>query len=235
MTPELPLAYAFTAGAFATVNPCGFAMLPAYVAYHLGAEDPRFGDAPLWARGLRGLALGLVATLGFMVLFGGVGLVFSLGGRAIVGAVPWAALLIGVGLVLLGVATLAGRALPLRVPALGRLGLNRRLGWRGVFLFGLGYGIASLSCTLPIFLVVVGTSLAAAGLAGSLGGFLAYAAGMGAVLTAVTVGAAVFKGAVARLLRRVVPHVERASAVLLVGAGLYIVTYWGGPLLRGAP
>jgi cytochrome c-type biogenesis protein len=62
----LPAAYAFTAGAVATVNPGGFAMLPAYVAYQLGADDPRFGDSPLWARGMRGLALGVVATLGFI-------------------------------------------------------------------------------------------------------------------------------------------------------------------------
>ncbi len=226
---ELPLAYAFTAGAVATVNPCGFAMLPAYVSYHLGADDPRFGEASFLTRSARGLALGIVATLGFVALFGAVGAVFSLGGRAIVAAVPWAALLIGVALVLVGLAMLAGRSLS--VPTLGRVGIPRTLGWRGVFLFGLGYGVASLSCTLPIFLVVVGSSLVTAGVGDALAMFLAYALGMGAVLTALTIGAAAFKGAVARSLRRVVPYVERASAALLVAAGLYIVSYWAGPLL----
>ena len=35
---DAPLALAFTAGMVATVNPCGFAMLPAYLSYFLGIE-----------------------------------------------------------------------------------------------------------------------------------------------------------------------------------------------------
>jgi cytochrome c-type biogenesis protein len=221
---DLPIAFAFSAGMVATVNPCGFAMLPAYVAYQLGADDPHFADSPLWARGARGLALGVVATLGFVILFATIGAIVSLGGRMIVRAIPWAALLIGLGLVVLGLVMLAGRAL--YVSAFSRYKLTWSPGWRGVFLFGLAYGVASLSCTLPIFLVVVGSSVATAGVVGSLGMFVAYAMGMGSVLTAVTIGAALFKGAVARFLKRVVPYVERASAVLLIGAGLYITTYW---------
>ena len=34
-----PLAYAFGVGMVATFNPCGFAMLPAYLSYFLGLED----------------------------------------------------------------------------------------------------------------------------------------------------------------------------------------------------
>ena len=33
------LALAFSAGMVATVNPCGFALLPAYLSYFLGLED----------------------------------------------------------------------------------------------------------------------------------------------------------------------------------------------------
>ena len=45
------------------------------------------------------------------------------------------------------------------------------------FLFGVLYAVGSLSCTLPIFLVVVGGSLASDGLVGSLGQFVGYALG----------------------------------------------------------
>ena len=38
---DAPLAIAFGAGMLATVNPCGFAMLPAYLGYFLGLEDAR--------------------------------------------------------------------------------------------------------------------------------------------------------------------------------------------------
>lgn len=93
------------------------------------------------------------------------------------------------------------------------------------FLFGLAYALASLSCTLPIFLVVVGSSLALEGAGIGLTMFLGYSLGMGAVLIALTVSAALFKGVVARWLRRVLPYIERASAALLVIAGGYLVYY----------
>jgi cytochrome c biogenesis protein CcdA len=221
---DLPLAYAFSAGMVATVNPCGFAMLPAYVSYQLGAREAGYEARPLIYRALRALALGLVVTGGFVLLFSAVGAVVALGGRAIVGAVPWAALVIGAVLVLLGLGALVGRSPHLA--ALSRVQLPSGAGWRGVFLFGVAYAVASLSCTLPIFLVVVGSALAAGGAVPALLMFLAYGLGMGAVMIAVTLGAALFKGAVARALRRVVPYVERASAVLLIGAGGYIVYYW---------
>jgi cytochrome c-type biogenesis protein len=49
---------------------------------------------------------------------------------------------------------------------------------------------------------------------------------MGSILIAVTIGAALFRGTVARGLRRAVPYVHRTSALFLVGAGLYLVYYW---------
>src|SRR5262249_18337627 len=130
---QLPLAYAFSAGMVATVNPCGFAMLPAYVSFQLGTDDPAYAARPLWWRALRALALGLVVTAGFVLLFAAVGAVVALGGRAVVRLVPWAALAIGVGLVVLGLGVLAGRTPHLA--ALSRLRLPRGAGWRGVFLF----------------------------------------------------------------------------------------------------
>jgi cytochrome c biogenesis protein CcdA len=36
---DVPFAYAFTLGMVATVNPCGFPMLPAYLSFFIGADD----------------------------------------------------------------------------------------------------------------------------------------------------------------------------------------------------
>ena len=35
----LPVGYAFSAGMVASVNPCGFLLLPSYILYHLGNND----------------------------------------------------------------------------------------------------------------------------------------------------------------------------------------------------
>jgi len=97
---------------------------------------------------------------------------------------------------------------------------------RNVFVYGIVYAIGSLSCTLPIFLVVVGSSLASQGILASFSQFIGYALGMGSILIAVTLGAALFRGTVARWLRNSLPYVHRTSALFVVGAGGYLIYYW---------
>ena len=94
------------------------------------------------------------------------------------------------------------------------------------FIFGIAYGVASLSCTMPIFLIVVGSSLAATGFLNGLFQFISYALGMGVVLMALTLGTAFFKGVVASYLRSFMPYIQKASGALVVLAGAFIVYYW---------
>lgn len=148
---EIPFALAFTAGLVATVNPCGFAMLPAYLAYFMGTEDQGRTHGPRTVG--RGLVVGGVVSAGFLTVFGVAGVLITLGVQAVVGALPWAAMVVGVAVALLGVAMLAGLEPASSLPKLASGGPSRGLG--GVYVFGLSYAVASLSCTLPIFLVVV--------------------------------------------------------------------------------
>lgn len=231
---ELPLAFAFTAGLFATFNPCGWAMLPSFVAYYLGSREASYLEKPLVQRATEGLALGLLVTAGFLAIFGTGGLVISAGLRAIVRYMPFAGLAVGLGLVLLGLWLLPGRSLPfsLQQPAMNLQARNSRT----VFLFGVAYGFASLSCTLPLFLAVVGAGLAMASFAATGLMFLAYGLGMAAVLMSVAVGAALLKGGVAQWFKHLLPYVNRLGAGLLVLAGLYLIWYQGRnlPLLLAA-
>jgi len=71
-----------------------------------------------------------------------------------------------------------------------RIGDPRDVSARGFFLFGIAFGAASLSCTLPIFLTVVGSAFTADGTGAGLAQFLSYALGMGSVVLALTVTAA---------------------------------------------
>jgi cytochrome c biogenesis protein CcdA len=80
---EIPVALAFTAGLVATVNPCGFAMLPAYLALFLGLEgdDPATGPRAVG----RALRVGLVVSTGFVAVFAVAGALLTLGVQAVVG------------------------------------------------------------------------------------------------------------------------------------------------------
>lgn len=189
---------------------------------------------------MKALAVGLSATAGFVVLFAGVGSVVSAGGSFLLPAIPWIAVAIGAALLALGVALLAGvspRAeFALRLaPAIGREGPR---GIRGYFVSGVAYGLASLSCTLPVFLGVVGGALAAGGFLAGLVQFVSYGLGMGLVLVALTLAIALLKeAALVAGLRRALPYMRVAAGVLLLAAGAYILDYWlfkGGLLVSRA-
>ena len=224
-----PLGFAFAAGMASAVNPCGFAMLPAYLGLYLG-EDDRANKKVHPVRSLgRAFLVGGSVTAGFVVLFGGAGLVLGLGARTfVVEVLPWLGLVIGVALALTGSWMVGGGKLytGIAAQAASRMGDPTQVSPRGYFLFGLSYGTASLSCTLPIFLAVVGTSLAVSNLLVSLGQFLLYALGMGLVILGLTIGMAFAKGAMVKTLRKALPYVQPIGSWLMVLAGAYIVFYW---------
>ena len=221
----LPIGFAAAAGVVASVNPCGFFMLPGYVAYQLGTQEVGYDRLSASRRIGRALAVGLMATLGFVLIFAAVGAIIAAGGNFLGRVFPFLGLAVGVLMVTFGAYLLITHRY-VGVLAASRIQVTPRRSLGNAFVFGLGYAVGSLSCTLPIFLVVVGGALGAAGFLASFSQFLAFALGMGVVVIAVTIGAAIFRDAVSRFLRGALPHVHRASSLFLVGAGGYLIYYW---------
>jgi cytochrome c-type biogenesis protein len=217
------VAFAFAAGALSTVNPCGFAVLPAFLAYYLGRQADA-EPVPLPTRVARGVGAGAALSAGFAAVFTVAGLLLAAGLRLIIGAVPWIAVGVGAGLIALGLLLLAGRKIGVTVNANGLAG--REGGVRGLVLFGVAYALASLSCTVAVLLAVVGQALAAADLLAVIAVFAAYSLGAASVLVLLTVSAAVASGAMARVVRRALPYVGRVSGGFLVLSGAYLLAYW---------
>ena len=223
-----PLGFAFAAGMASSVNPCGFAMLPAYLGLYLGANE-RDSNRINPVRDLgKALLVGGVVTAGFILLFGVAGVVIGAGTRSIVEFIPWLGLSIGVVLTITGAWLVGGGKLysGLAARAAARMGNPSQVSIKGYFLFGLSYGTASLSCTLPIFLAVVGTSLAVSDIPTALGQLILYGLDMGTVIMALTIGLALFKGTMVGGLRKVLRYIQPLSAGLMLVAGSYIIFYW---------
>ena len=218
---EAPFALALTAGMVATVNPCGFAMLPAYLSYFLGTEDAAGDDAQ--AGILRALAVGAAVTLGFVLVFGLVGLAVTHLSLSIERFLPWVTLVIGLGLVVLGIAMVRGFDLAVRLPKLDRGGGSRGLG--SMFVFGVSYAVASLSCTLAPFLALMAATFTQVSYVSGVSLFVAYGLGMGLVLTVLTLAIALARVSIVGQLRRALPHIHRISGALLVVAGAYLAWY----------
>lgn len=223
---EIPFALAFTAGLVATVNPCGFAMLPAYLSYFVGLDDAGRAGRSIVGRAF---LVGGVVSAGFLTVFGAAGVLITLGVQLVIDALPWAAMVVGVGIAVLGVAMLAGFELRARLPQLGVSRDGRQL--RGVFLFGTSYAIASLSCTLPVFLVVVAGAIPQLGFVAGVLTFLIYGLGMSALLMVVTLAVALGEQAIVGRLRRAGRHINRVAGAILILAGAYIVFFWTTTLI----
>jgi cytochrome c-type biogenesis protein len=224
---DVPVTFAFTAGLVATVNPCGFPMLPAYLSYFIGLDEP---DSTVATRVPRALAAAGSVAVGFMAVFVALGIPINAGMTWIPRAVPWASIAIGVVLVVLGAAMLAGWRLTATLPHLDRGGQRRDFG--SMALFGVSYAIASLSCTIPSFLVVVAGTTRRANLASGILAFVAYAVGMALVLMVLSVALAVARDSLVHHLRRALPYVDRVAGALLVIVGSYLVYYWVFNLAR---
>ena len=223
-----PLGFAFAVGMVSAVNPCGFAMLPAYLGLYLGANDQSDAGRNPFQQILKGLEIGSAVTLGLVVLFGIAGTIIALGFHSVGSVLAWLGLGIGIILTVTGAWLVGGGKLytGFAAQAASRIGDPGQVNVKGYFLFGISYGIASLSCTLPIFLSVIGTSFAASTILTSLSQFLLYGMGMGVVIMVLTLGVAFFKSAMLGTIRKVLPYVGPIGSWLMVIAGAYIVFYW---------
>lgn len=219
--------YGVTAGAVATVNPCGFALLPAWFAREVAAH----GEQPLTVRFVRSVWAGLTVSLGFVVIFAAAGLVFASGAAWLGQALPWVGVLIGLAFAAIGVIWLTG----LRLPG-GRLAAPcRRVNVKyGSFGFGLSYGLASISCTLPVFTAVAGMSFLTDESFSPVG-VLSFLGGAATVLVLVAVAGASSGAALSRIVAHSTQALRRLSGGLTLIAGIYISLYWGRLFLGDTP
>ena len=223
---DIPIVFAFSAGFAAAFNPCGAAMFPAYVGYQLGTLNT--GIHPVKS-GLMGVRLGLAVTAGFLVVFGFVGVVLATGGTLVGQFLPFIGLGIGVTITLMGVWLLLSRR-TISIAGVSRVNLGSGKGTKNVFLFGIAYATASLSCALPLFLVAIGVvaghRLNASNVGETVVGALVYGLGMGVVMIFSTLGVVFFKGLIYRWIRFLMLYVEPVGKLAMVGAGFYLVYYW---------
>ncbi|MGE0139498.1 MAG: cytochrome c biogenesis CcdA family protein [Ilumatobacteraceae bacterium] len=212
-------AFALAAGMAATVNPCGFALLPAYLSAFVGL-DHRGGRTGAVGRAL---TVSAALTAGFVLVFGLFGLIVSPLAIRLEQYLPWATVVIGIALVGLGIALLAGRQLVLAIPKLQRGGSDGTLG--SMFLFGVSYAVASLSCTIGPFLAVTTSTFRSDNWLAGLAVFVTYGLGMGLVIAILTVAVALAKSGIVHRFRALLPMMNRIAGGLLLVAGAYVAYY----------
>ncbi len=218
MVFEAPLALAFTAGMVASINPCGFALLPAYVASFVATDD---SELMPHRRITRAVFVSAAVSVGFAITFLVVGVAFDAASGWLRERMPWLTIAIGAVMLVVGLAALAGwkPRLPFQEPAIatGRTAV-------GMVGFGFTYAMVSLSCTLGPFLAVTGFAMQRS-FVGGIVTYATYALGMGVIILALSVSAALAHDSLVGTLRSMSRWAPRLAGVLLAVSGGYAIWY----------
>lgn len=217
------LALALVAGAVAAFNPCGFALLPAYLTVLVAQSSETSGEQARSAAVVRALRFAVGMTVGFVAVFGLFGIVITPLALSVERYLPFVTVAIGLALVVLGGWLLAGHSL--RLPGLAVRGRGPTAAWGSQVGYGVGFALASLSCTLAPFLAVTTAAARSGSVASGVLVFVTYALGMGVVVLVLAVGVAVAGSSATTRMRRAGPAIMRFSGLLLVVAGSYVAWY----------
>ena len=227
------LTFAFIPGILAAFNPCGFAMLPTYLVFFIGASTDEETNR---AKNLfRGLTVGLILAVAFLLFFGAIGAISSnfVSSGTIEKQLQWATFILGILMVPLGFYMVSGHEISLRLPRLDKGGKSRST--VSIFLFGISFAIVSLGCTAPVFFAAVVSSFSSDGIISGISSYVAYGAGLSVVVLTLTVAMAMARTEIAVLMRKVLPHIGRISGIFLIGAGIFLAFYgwWEIQVQRG--
>jgi cytochrome c biogenesis protein CcdA len=220
MIDTAALGFALGAGLVAAFNPCGFAFLPGY----LGLIIVRGQDASRATALVRAAAATVAMAAGFLTVFGLFGLLVSPLIASVQQYLPFGTVVIGLVLIGLAAWLLAGRELLVVMPKMSGDAPTTHLGT--MYTYGLGYAVASLSCTIAPFLAVIGTTFKQGSILNGVLAFVMYALGMTITVGVAALTVALAGTSAAGAFRRVLPHVGRIAGVIVLLTGLY-VTYYG--------
>jgi cytochrome c-type biogenesis protein len=209
-------------GMVATINPCGFILLPTYLLYFLGLSTTDAGRAR--APVGRALLVSGAVSAGFLLVFVTVGAISRFFTGWVLANSKYATAVIAVALVALGTAMLFGYRLPINAPKLDAGGRDRTV-W-SMFVYGIAYAVASIGCALPLFIGTLFGTANTHGYGAGVANVVAYGAGMALVVSALTVSLAFANVGLLKLLRSGMQYVEMVAGSFVLLSGLYLLWYF---------
>jgi cytochrome c biogenesis protein CcdA len=216
------LSLSFIRGLVASINPCGFVLLPTYLMYFLGvsAAEERSQRAPI----SRALVVGTMVSAGFLAVFFAIGAVTQFWTVSLLQNAKYATAVIGVLFVVLGIAMLFGFKLPIATPSVNTGEQNRTI-W-SMFLYGVAYAVASLGCTLPLFMSTLFQTGENEGYWKGVANVVMYAVGMALVVISLTLALATANAGFVRWLKSKMQYVEMVSGAFVLLSGAYLLWYF---------
>ncbi|MFW6269294.1 MAG: cytochrome c biogenesis CcdA family protein [Bacillota bacterium] len=222
---SLNLSLSLTAGMLAAFNPCGVILLPTYIAYLFTNKYETSSFIKLFFLGLK---TGGTMTLGFLTIFLLAGIAISLVGNLIFNIIPQLAIITGLIFIILGLLLLINSDnFNFSSSYISTLGDKiKQKNYLNFYIYGIGYAVVSLGCTLPVFMIAVFTSFTTGNIYQGIINFSLYALGMGIVVTAITIFSLITQDAVNKWLKKIIPYINTTAAIFILITGLYLIYYW---------
>lgn len=224
----LVLALAVLAGAASFFSPCSLAISPAFLTYFV-QQDARRGSAPRGGRLLSAAVLIAIGIVGISVV---AGVLFGVIGAFVYDVLIYLIPLVGAVFAALGVMMLLGRGARLAwashyLPGhryYERLLSDAAAKSRGELIaFGIAYGAASHSCTLPVLIGILMLPLAAGSYWLAAVAVLLYGMALaGLMLLMLVLG----QPALAALRRWTGPYLQSIIGGLFLATGVYLFYYF---------
>jgi len=211
---------AFLTGLMSFFAPCAFPLLPGYISYYLGRSEggPTLGGS---------VKAGIASATGINGIFAVIGAAVAVGGAAVKSYLTYFAPGVGFVIVLLGLAMVFGKT-EIFENFWGILSscsskVGGRAGYSGLFVYGVGYGLASMGCQAPVFIALIFAGLASGGALEAFLIFLSFSIGMGCMMLTVSVIVGTAKMKLLEHMRTLTPYVNRACGIVLIVVGAYFL------------
>jgi len=175
----------------------------------------------------RALRVSAAVSSGFLVVFLIVGSISRLFTQWIELNAKYAGFVIGLVLIGLGVAMLFGwkPSFATTIP-----GAKKDHSTRAMFIFGVGYAIASIGCTIGLLTTAILGSIGTQGFVSGVISIVMYGLGMSLLVAALTVTLAAAKTGMAKMLKRSLRYIDKVAAGFIAITGAYLTWYWYGAI-----
>ena len=216
------MSLSFIRGLVAAVNPCGFILLPTYLMYFLGISGGAPGTQKASLK--RALKVSAAVSTGFLTVFLIIGFLSVPLRSTISSNSKYVTGFIAVVLIVVGVAMLFGYKPPFMMPQIDSGKKDQTV--KSMFIYGVAYAVASIGCTIGLFLATVFSARPGETFIDSVGNMVAYGAGMALLVSALTVGFAFANTSLLKFLRNSMQYIDRVAAAFVVLSGLYLAWYF---------
>ena len=214
------LSLAFLAGVLAAFNPCGFVLLPAYLAHIIAGDANLLPSSSTYYKAIR-FSLGM--TIGFIAVFGGYALFITPIAGSVEKYLPLVTILVGLVLIVWAVTLILGKNLLLKKIVNPNIAPNEK--WFSQVGYGVTFALASLSCTIGPFLGITAAAIQSRNFFKSITLFITYSLGMGLVVLTLAVSVAATKSVLIMKVKSSIHLISILSGLFLLIVGLYETWY----------